>query len=58
MAFHNQGWRKASTGGIFLIRAQTAAHRKSFTADGDGDRIYSSHKSIVLPRKIWNINTF
>ncbi len=58
IAFHNQGWCKASSGCIFLICAQTAAHRKSFTADGDGDRIYSSHTSIVLPRKTWNINTF
>ncbi len=26
----------------------------SFTADGDGDHVYSSHKSIVLPRKTWS----
>ncbi len=39
------------------MRTETA-HRKSFTAAGDGDRVYSSHKSIVLPRKTWNINTF
>ncbi len=58
IAFHNQGWRKASSGGIFWICAQTAAHRKSFTADGDGDRVYSSHKSIVLLRKTWNIIFF
>ncbi len=25
---------------------------------GDGDRVYSSHKSIDLPRKTWNINHF
>ncbi len=31
MAFHNQSWRKASSGGIFWIYAQRlAAHRKSF----------------------------
>ncbi len=29
-----------------------------FTADRDGDRIYSAHKSIVLPQKTWNIDTF
>ncbi len=40
------------SGGIFLnLRTETVAHR-------DGDCVYSSHKSIVLPRKTWNINTF
>ncbi len=33
-------------------------NRMSFMADGDGDHVYSSHKSIILPRKTWNINTF
>ncbi len=57
IAFHNQGWHKASLIHFFNSHTETV-HRKSFTADGDGDCVYSSHKSIVLPRKTWNINTF
>ncbi len=50
IAFHNQSWHKASSGAFVEF-----AHRKSFTVDRDDDRIYTSHKSIVLPRKTSNV---
>ncbi len=57
IAFHNQVWHKASSGGIFWICRNCSTQDELYCGWRRRSRLFLSQIN-RLPRKTWNINTF